>query len=43
VHEDDVEIVMATLFDIRSDVRYLVDLLDLDEEDDDDSGEEEES
>jgi hypothetical protein len=35
-------LVLVTLFDIRTDVRYLIDLLDGDG-DDDDAGEEEES
>ena len=42
--ESDVAVMMSALFDIPTDVRYVIDLLDPDEEDDeDDAGEEEES
>jgi hypothetical protein len=39
VDEDETQLILITLFDIRTDVRRLIELL---EEDDDDTGEEEE-
>jgi hypothetical protein len=39
VHDEDVNTIMEVLFDIRRDVRYVIDLLD---EDDEDGREEEE-
>jgi hypothetical protein len=40
VDEDETQLILTTLFDIRTDVRHLIALLE--EEEDDDAGEEEE-